>query len=88
MSVQLEGPLCAFVLYRVRTVEQPCARRACTRYFGGLAWAILVARVCQLYPSALPATALQMFFKVWAVWPFPSRQWLPWCDYFHCFSKL
>lgn len=41
-------------------------------YFGGLAWTILVARVCQLYPSALPATALQMFFKVWAVWPFPT----------------
>eukprot|EP00667_Euglena_gracilis_P007390 EG_transcript_7475 len=41
-------------------------------YFGGLAWSILAARVCQLYPTALPATLVEMFFKVWSVWPFPS----------------
>ena len=33
-------------------------------FLGGINWAILVAFVCQLYPSALPATLLSRFFQV------------------------
>ena len=40
---------------------------------GGVAWAILVARVCQLYPRAASSLVLQKFFYIlqsWA-WPLP-----------------
>lgn len=33
-------------------------------FLGGINWAILVAFVCQLYPTALPATLLARFFQV------------------------
>lgn len=35
---------------------------------GGVSWAILVARTCQLYPRAAPATLLQKFFLVFRHW--------------------
>ncbi|KAK1441685.1 PolyA polymerase [Babesia gibsoni] len=37
-------------------------------YMGGVAWAILTARVCQLYPNYLPNQLIQKFFKVYAQW--------------------
>ncbi|KAJ0398236.1 hypothetical protein ATCC90586_000949 [Pythium insidiosum] len=37
-------------------------------FLGGVNWAILVARVCQLYPNALPATLLGKFFRVYHLW--------------------
>lgn len=41
-------------------------------YPGGIAWALLVARVCQLFPNALPSTILGKFFKFWAMWKWPN----------------
>ena len=32
---------------------------------GGVAWAMLTARVCQLYPNAAPSTLLAKFFTTW-----------------------
>ena len=37
---------------------------------GGVAWAILVARVCQLYPRATPSTILSRFFRWYSAWQF------------------
>lgn len=39
-------------------------------YPGGVAWALLVARVCQLYPNAAPSTLLSRFFHTWSLWKF------------------
>ncbi|CAO3662698.1 unnamed protein product [Umbelopsis ramanniana] len=41
-------------------------------YFGGVAWAILVARVCQLYPNGCPATIISRFFRIFFTWSWPS----------------
>ena len=34
-------------------------------FLGGVSWAMLTARVCQLYPNASPSTLLQKFFLVY-----------------------
>lgn len=38
---------------------------------GGVAWAMLVARVCQLYPHATSSTILDKFFRIIGKWPWP-----------------
>jgi len=40
-------------------------------YPGGVAWAMLVARVCQLYPHAVGATIVNKFFFVMKDWQWP-----------------
>jgi poly(A) polymerase len=39
---------------------------------GGVAWALLVARVCQLYPHAVGATIVHKFFFVMKDWKWPT----------------
>ncbi|KAL5009418.1 hypothetical protein ScPMuIL_014999 [Solemya velum] len=41
-------------------------------FLGGVSWAMLVARVCQLYPNAAPATLVQKFFLVFSKWDWPQ----------------
>jgi len=38
---------------------------------GGVSCAILVARVCQLYPNALPSVLLRKFFRLYVAWEWP-----------------
>ena len=37
-------------------------------FLGGVSWAMLVARVCQLYPNAVSATLVHKFFLVFSKW--------------------
>lgn len=39
---------------------------------GGVAWAMLVARVCQLYPKAASSTIVNKFFHIMLRWPWPQ----------------
>lgn len=39
---------------------------------GGVAWAMLVARVCQMYPKAIGGTIVQKFFFVLKSWNWPA----------------
>lgn len=39
---------------------------------GGIAWALLVARVCQLYPKATGSTVVLKFFKIMERWTWPQ----------------
>ncbi|OXU17670.1 hypothetical protein TSAR_004681 [Trichomalopsis sarcophagae] len=40
-------------------------------YLGGVSWAILVVRTCQLYPNAAPATLIEKFFLIFSIWEWP-----------------
>jgi poly(A) polymerase len=37
-------------------------------FFGGITWALLVARVCQLYPYYAPSQLVNRFFRVYDQW--------------------
>ena len=37
-------------------------------FLGGVSWAMLVARVCQLYPNAVASTLVDRFFFVYSKW--------------------
>jgi poly(A) polymerase len=41
-------------------------------FLGGVSWAMLVARICQLYPNAVVSTLLQKFFFVYKNWEWPK----------------
>ncbi|KAJ8502339.1 hypothetical protein ONZ45_g11858 [Pleurotus djamor] len=41
-------------------------------FLGGVAWAILVARICQLYPNALAGAIVSRFFIIMYQWTWPQ----------------
>ncbi|KAL0950111.1 hypothetical protein HGRIS_010109 [Hohenbuehelia grisea] len=41
-------------------------------FLGGVAWAILVARICQLYPNALAGAIVSRFFIIMYQWSWPQ----------------
>uniref|UniRef100_A0A5K3G249 polynucleotide adenylyltransferase n=2 Tax=Mesocestoides corti TaxID=53468 RepID=A0A5K3G249_MESCO len=41
-------------------------------FLGGVSWAILTCRICQLYPCALPSTIVYLFFTIFSQWPWPK----------------
>ncbi|TXG68812.1 hypothetical protein EZV62_003747 [Acer yangbiense] len=41
-------------------------------FLGGVNWGLLVARVCQLYPNAIPSMLVSRFFRVYTTWRWPN----------------
>ncbi|KAF2683745.1 Poly(A) polymerase [Lentithecium fluviatile CBS 122367] len=61
--------------HALRTIKMWANRRgvygAVFGYPGGIAWAIMVARICQLYPYACGATVVSKFFNLMRKWRWP-----------------
>jgi len=37
-------------------------------YLGGISWAILVAKICQIFPNHKPVRLLYEFFTIFSIW--------------------
>jgi poly(A) polymerase len=42
-------------------------------YLGGVSWAILVAKVCQMFPKLKPNKLIKRFFEVYSKWDFLNQ---------------
>ncbi|KAK3148034.1 hypothetical protein QOZ80_3BG0289790 [Eleusine coracana subsp. coracana] len=41
-------------------------------FLGGINWAVLIGRICQLYPNASPSMLISRFFRVYSKWKWPN----------------
>ncbi|KAG7926767.1 hypothetical protein KL925_003052 [Ogataea polymorpha] len=62
--------------HALRTIKLWAQRRAIYAnmfgFPGGVAWAMLVARICQLYPNAVGAVIVSKFFQIYLQWKWPQ----------------
>jgi poly(A) polymerase len=74
-ELQLSVPQIKSFRHALRAIKLWANRRgvygAVFGYPGGIAWAIMVARICQLYPYACGATLVSKFFGLMRKWHWP-----------------
>ncbi|OWB68980.1 hypothetical protein B5S30_g4374 [[Candida] boidinii] len=62
--------------HALRTIKLWAQRRAIYAnmfgFPGGVAWAMLVARICQLYPNAVGSILVNKFFYIYLQWKWPQ----------------
>ncbi|VEU21068.1 DEKNAAC101955 [Brettanomyces naardenensis] len=62
--------------HALRTIKLWAKRRAIYAnmfgFPGGVAWAMLVARICQLYPNAVGSSIVSKFFLIYLRWKWPQ----------------
>lgn len=62
--------------HALRTIKLWAQRRAIYAnmfgFPGGVAWAMLVARICQLYPNVVGAVIVSKFFHIYLQWKWPQ----------------
>jgi len=67
---------CAIVMIEAPLTDMSSQARAiCANVMGfpgGVAWAMMVARVCQLFPYATTAVVITKFYKIFATWKWPD----------------
>ncbi|KAI0080876.1 polymerase [Panus rudis PR-1116 ss-1] len=60
----------------LRTIKLWAQRKAIysnvNGFLGGVAWAMLVARICQLYPNAVAGAIVSRFFIIYYQWSWPQ----------------
>lgn len=70
--------------YALRAIKLWAQRRAIygniMGFPGGVAWAMLVARICQLYPNAVAATIVEKFFYIFQRWNWPQPVYLKYVE--------
>ena len=49
-----------------------CIHSSAMGYPGGIAWTIMVARTCQMYPHAAVGSLVEHVFSTFATWPWPK----------------
>ncbi|KAH9938099.1 Poly(A) polymerase central domain-containing protein [Fomitopsis serialis] len=65
---------------QLRNLDERCVRSLNGRaiysnvngFLGGVAWAMLVARICQLYPNAIAGAIVSRFFIIMYQWAWPQ----------------
>jgi len=67
-----QAAFCAALRFVKLWAKGRCVYSNTLGYLGGVSWAILVARVCQLYPAAAPSTLVAKFFRVYSAWRWPA----------------
>lgn len=70
-NVYLSNQQWALLVCLIITCPPPTGRGIYSNmlgFLGGVSWAMLVARTCQLYPNAVAATLVHKFFLVFSKW--------------------